>query len=193
MPSTSPATSELPVKRLENPVGLSFPLQHRQRHVLFRRHLREQPRNLEGAHQTLANPPHGAEVRDILAVQDDPPGARMNLPRHQIDEGGLAGAVRADQGEPLSRRHGERDVPADGEAAEILGQALDAKEIAHAFPLFARLPDAENLSSRPLSPPGAASTTAISRAPTIVIQWNGLIAETICSKPMKITVPTSAP
>jgi hypothetical protein len=146
--------------------------------MLLRRHLREQARDLEGADQALADPLHGAEARYVIAVENDAPRARTKLSGHQINEGGLAGAVRADERDPLARRHGEGDIPADGKAAEIFGQAFDAEEVAHARPPLMRLPEPDTFSTRPLRPPGAAITTAISRAPTMVIQWNGLIAET---------------
>ena len=70
MPSTSPATSELPVKRLRIRDGLAFPLQHRQRHVLFRRHVCENSRvTWKVRTRPLRTRRTAPRLRDILAVE----------------------------------------------------------------------------------------------------------------------------
>ena len=51
------------------------------------------------------------------------PAARRQHAGQEVDEGGLAGAVRPDQGVPRARLEPERDVVGRGEAAEALVQA----------------------------------------------------------------------
>ena len=64
---------------------------------LERRHGREELVDLEGAGETALDPQFRPQARDVLALQQDLPGGRREHAGEQVDEGGLAGAVRADQ------------------------------------------------------------------------------------------------
>ena len=68
--------------------------------MLLGRQVGKEPRDLEGPHQSLAHPADRTEPRYVLVRQHDGACIGTNLSGHQIDERGLAGAVRADQCEP---------------------------------------------------------------------------------------------
>src|SRR5215211_6900732 len=66
------------------------------------------------------------ELRDVLAVEDDPPGRRRVQPQDRAADGGLAAAGLADEPERLAAVDGQRDtvdsldvsdVPVEHEAA----------------------------------------------------------------------------
>ncbi len=62
-----------------------------------RRELAEQLVDLEGAGEAARHPPMRFESGDVLPVETDSAGARAQQPGQQIDQRGLAGAVRPDQ------------------------------------------------------------------------------------------------
>ena len=58
-------------------------------------------------------------------TQPDRPGVGSEQPRHGEQQAGLAGAVRADQGDPLAGSHRDRH-PVDGEVrAALVGRVCD--------------------------------------------------------------------
>ena len=62
---------------------------------------------------------------DVVAEEHDPPGARLRRAGDQIEQRGLAGAVRADQAEHLAGAHLEAHLIDGGQRAEPLGGAVD--------------------------------------------------------------------
>src|SRR5262249_58418601 len=99
-------------------------------------------------------------LRDPPAVHQDAAGGGRERPGQHVDEGGLAGAVRADQGVARSRLEAEVDVLRDGQRAEAFAELFCLKSCRH-------------LSTRPRMPPGAKRTTVMSRAPTPKYQYSG--------------------
>jgi hypothetical protein len=103
--------------------------------VLQRRSLREQAGDLERARDAEAGDPLGGLAGDVAPGEDDPATRRLQEAGEQMEQGGLAGAVGADQ-----RVHGplgdtEVHVADRAEALELLGQALrlqDGCGVAHA-------------------------------------------------------------
>src|SRR5262245_32706210 len=81
--------------REQIPAGAGARL-HRETHVLQDREAREQVGELKGAPDAAPRALRGGEARDVLAEQRDAAGARRQLSRNQVEVGGLAGAVRAD-------------------------------------------------------------------------------------------------
>src|SRR3954468_843849 len=65
---------------------------------------------LEGAGEPRARTTMWAPARDLATTELDPPPRGQIEARHQIDERGLAGAVRADQAHHLALVQLERDV-----------------------------------------------------------------------------------
>jgi hypothetical protein len=87
----------------------------------------EQVSGLEGA----ANPPLGdvvaAQRRDVLPVEDDPPGAGLLRTAHQVEKGALAGPVGADDRVDLVGLELDGNILNRRQTTEHLGQVLDFK------------------------------------------------------------------
>ena len=70
-------------------------------------------------------------IRDVGAVEGDAPRVGAIDAGDDVEERGLAGAVRADQAEDLVRRDGEIEPVERHHAAEVLGQAAGFEQHAH--------------------------------------------------------------
>ena len=81
----------------------------------------ERPPDAEPGHAVAAHP------RNVVAVDQDPPGAGLVNAGNQVEKGALAGAVRADDGVDLARFELDADVVYRRQPAEHLGQILDLK------------------------------------------------------------------
>ena len=79
-------------------------------HVLDRRHAGKHPRRLEGADQAEASDLHRRQATEVAARKDNFPGVARQDVGDEIEDGGLAGAVRADQRGDLMRLRIERHV-----------------------------------------------------------------------------------
>jgi hypothetical protein len=90
--------------------------------VLGHRHVAEEGVVLEHhAHVPLA----GGDRRDVLAAVPHLAGVGRLEPGDDAEEGGLPAAGRAEEGDELTLRDLERDVPEDGVPVEGLREALD--------------------------------------------------------------------
>ncbi len=89
--------------------GTALALQDGECEMLPRRHLRKQARDLEGSHQAALHAVHRIHAVDRLAGDADDPGIRLQMAGDEIDERGLAGAVRPDQRHAVAWRHRQRD------------------------------------------------------------------------------------
>src|SRR5690606_34773258 len=91
-------------------------------HVFAHRQPREQARGLEGTAQPPSGALRGPELRDVLAVQLDDARPRRVHPGDQIDQAGLAGAVRSDDRHELPVLDVEVDALDDDETAHAPGE-----------------------------------------------------------------------
>src|SRR5262245_44531757 len=64
---------------------------------------------------------------DVLVEQMDRAGVRRDLAGDLVEQGGLAGAVWADDQTPLTRRDDEIDVGGDAQPAERLAERVDGE------------------------------------------------------------------
>ena len=119
-------------------------------HVLDGRHLGEQPDVLEGARD--------ARLRDLVhrgrlvrrAAQHEGAAVGRVQAGDDVEEGGLAGAVGADQAVDLARIDGDADVGQGLQAAEALGHAIDLENcVAHGVEIPLVLTWQEWRSARP--------------------------------------------
>src|SRR5581483_761747 len=101
---------------------------HADEHVLERRHVLEQADVLEGAADAALRERVRRPPRHVLAGEED--GARRRLvdAGQHVEERRLARAVRADQADDRAGGDAEVDVVDRDEAAELLAQALGAKD-----------------------------------------------------------------
>ena len=54
--------------------------------------------DLEGAREPAQHPGVNRQIGDVVALEQDPPAIGLEHAGQEIDDGGLAGAVRPDQG-----------------------------------------------------------------------------------------------
>ena len=163
-------------------------LADRQRHRFERGEMREQAVDLEGAHKPAPHPLLGAERGDVLAAEQDLAAVGAQHPGHQVDQRGLAGAVRPDQRVAHAARQRDLDVLGDHERAEALVEAARGENRAHGFRPHGggevaqpnqRWPRSVLMSwaMPPRMPFGRNSTTAISSTPIGKYQYCGLTPE----------------
>ena len=131
---------------------------HRQREVVPYRQPIKDAGDLERTRQAMRHPLVHRHAGDVHAVKLDAPGVGGQRAGNQLDQGGFAGTVGADQGVHLTRAHAQAGVIGGAQTAIGLDQAIDLQQraVAHGVFLFKRR------LSRPL---GASSTTASSTAP----------------------------
>ena len=96
----------------------------------------EQLVDLEGARDAELHPLVGREPGDGRAVEQDLPARRPQHAGEQVDEGGLAGAVRSDQGVAGAFLDRERDRIGGDDAAEPLVEASRFQDRRHGQPPF---------------------------------------------------------
>src|SRR6266849_6646277 len=95
----------------------------RDAHVLQNREMRKHRRNLEGPDQSQPRDRGWAGARDLVPVVEDLAAGRGKKVREQVEAGGLARAVRADQRVDAPAPDLEADVADGDEALELLPQA----------------------------------------------------------------------
>ena len=93
--------------------------------------IRERLELLEGARDAEAADAIGPQAGDVAAVEEDAACVERLEAGDQIEQRGLAGAVRPDDADDLALVHIEGDVGVGGEAAVALRHAFDVEEQAH--------------------------------------------------------------
>ena len=88
---------------------------------------REQRDDLVGARHAEMRAPAAGHARDVAAEQRDRAAVGRDLAGDQVEQRGLAGAVRADDQAPLAGLDREVDVGGDAQAAEGLAQRFDGE------------------------------------------------------------------
>src|ERR1043166_7447061 len=117
----------------------------------------------------------------VMALEQDAAGIRFGEAGDLMDQRGLAGAVGADDGMQLAGRDLEADIIGDGERAIVLGEIPKLQRCGHGV-----------LRIRPLSPPGANSTTSTSSGPKIIAQCSVRPESSSASRP-NTAAPMMAP
>ncbi|MNN59352.1 hypothetical protein D3C81_1744630 [compost metagenome] len=102
--------------------GAQAPLQGHA-HVLQHAHVTEYGGNLERAHQAQVGYAVRAQPAYRLPLVEHLATAGGQKARQQVEDGGFAGAVGADQGMDMPFLHLEIDRVHGGEAIELLGQS----------------------------------------------------------------------
>ena len=97
-------------------------------HVLEHGHAAERLYDLERSGETAPADLMGATAVDAVSLQTDLTRRRCHRARDAIEQGGLAGAVRPDDREDLSRVDGEADVTERLQAAERLAHVAQFQQ-----------------------------------------------------------------
>src|SRR5690606_29598238 len=125
----------------------------------------EQMRALERASDAEARDAIGAQLRDVLPLEDDP--ARSGLVRagNEIEEGRLAGTVGADDRADLAAAKRRADVADRGQSAESLGEGTDFEH----GPAFLTVHRPTGPGSMAPGLPAPASPSPVFVAPTVLL------------------------
>ena len=180
----------IPRKTTQERGRVAAALAHCERDGFERVQVGKQRVDLEGANQAALDPMLRLQARDVLFAEQDLTAVRLKHSRHQVDEGRLPCAVRADQGIAYAARQADLDVACHDERAEALVQLACRKNRRHACFLRRRAVKRE---SPPRTPPGRNITTATSRMPIGKYQSCGLMPENWSRATMKMMAPISPP
>src|SRR6267378_3392560 len=154
-------------------------------HVVEHGDLREDVGDLERLGQAEAVHALGRQPRDVLAPEADASGVRREQPRDDVEEGGLAGAVRSDHREDLAGLDAEAHVRQRGQRREALGDVVDLEDHAAAR---AR----EKIRRSPSSPRGMNSTMTM-RTPPMTMKYQSTTEETLSRRIVKNAPPMIGP
>ena len=97
-------------------------------HVLERAHVAEDAQVLERARHARPRRLGGRQPGDVRALEEHASLGHGLQPAHDVEQRGLAGAVRADERGDLAFAHFHAHVVHGLEAAELDGDALDAQQ-----------------------------------------------------------------
>ncbi len=97
-------------------------------HILDCGHAGKHPRRLEGADQAEASDPYRRQARKVAARKADFPSIARHDVGDEVEDGGLAGAVRTDQRGDLMWLRIERHVVDRFETAKAFDQAAHAQD-----------------------------------------------------------------
>jgi hypothetical protein len=86
---------------------------------------REQRENLVSAREAEMHAPLRGHASQFLPEQPDRAGVGGEIAGDQVEQRGLAGAIRADDQAPLARHDRQRHVPGGGQAAEAFLEMRD--------------------------------------------------------------------
>ncbi len=126
------------------------------------RQLGEDFGDLERAGHAAPHPARRQKLRDVFAVEHDAAEGRGEKAADQIEEGGLAGAVGADDGAQFARLDRHRHVVDGDQTAEMLRDVLNPQQ-AHDV-AFRRM--------MPSTPRGKNSTISTKNRPMNDIQFS---------------------
>src|SRR3984893_3134262 len=108
------------VRKRRDSCGLALAREDRQRDVVENAKPVEQIDDLEAASDARLDPFVDRGEGDVLALEQDAAAVRLEMSAYQIDQRGLAGAVRAHEREKFPLVDGEIDVIAGAQVAEPL-------------------------------------------------------------------------
>src|SRR2546426_943061 len=124
-------------------------------------------------------------VRQVLRVRLDAPGVRREEPRDDVEEGGLAGAVRPDHREDLAGLDAEAHARQRGQRPEPLGDVVDLEDHAVAR-------SREKIRRSPSRPRGMNRTMTMRTTP-MTMKYQSTMDETLSRRIVKKTPPMIGP
>ena len=105
-------------------IAAEHPAEH---DVLARRRAGKDADELEGSGDAGATYLEGPDADDLIALKDDRPGVRRQFASDEVEDGGLARAVRADEAGDAAGGDIEGEVADGDETAESFPEAMDAE------------------------------------------------------------------
>ena len=106
-------------------IAAEHPAEH---DVLARRRAGKDAHELERPGDASAAYLEGSDADDLIALKDDRPGVRRQFSSDEVEDGGLARAVRADEAGDAAGGDIEGEVADGDETAESFPEAVDAEQ-----------------------------------------------------------------
>src|SRR5215472_6834095 len=156
------------IRQREELPGLAVTREDGQREVIERAQLIEEVDELEAPRHPLPGFLGDGIPRDVSALEHDASRVHGDEPADQVDQGGLARPVGADEGQDLAFRYGEVHVVHGVRFAEVLGelcrleQAHNAGALRHFWASRATMP---------IIPVGNTSTSVTNTTPRNICQY----------------------
>ncbi len=135
--------------------------------VLARGHVVEQARHLESPAEAEGDAGGNRQVGDVVPREPDTAGVGPDLAAELVDEGRLAGAVRADQRMDFACLDSHGHVVGGKQAAEALHEAVDLEDRGHHRP-----PRTKSRARSAMIPPRVSRTTVRTMTPTQSCQYS---------------------
>src|SRR3972149_512619 len=155
--------------------------------VVERAHVEEQLQVLKGARDAAGGEFVRRAAGQFPLLQHDAPGGGDVHAGEEVEQSGLAGAVRADDGEHRAARNREIEIGDRAHAAEFLAQPLYAQQ-AHGAGLL-EVKRAARVGTRPF---GMKIMVSIITAPNTTISYS-LKTVSACGSVVSTAAPTTAP
>src|SRR5437867_2553972 len=127
----------------------------------------------------------GRQCRAVFAPEADAPRVRREEPRDDVEEGGLAGAVRPDHREDLAGLDAEAHARQRGQRPEPLGDVVDLEDHAVAR-------SREKIRRSPSRPRGMKRTMTMRTTP-MTMKYQSTMDETLSRRIVKKTPPMIGP
>ena len=100
----------------------------RDHHVLEHRHVQEQAKRLEGSRDPACRDRVRRKARHSVSLEDDFAGVGTEEPRDEVEDGGLPGAVGADETDDLALADVKLEIVDHLQPAERFGDAAKLEE-----------------------------------------------------------------
>src|SRR5215472_5833938 len=158
------------VRKRRDPCDLALAREDRQRNIVENAKPVEQIDDLEAASDTRLDPFVYRGEGDVFALEQDAAAVRFELSADQINERGLAGAVRAHEREEFALVDGEIHAIAGAQVAELLAE-IDRLEQDHEDFSFGRSLSASAEIAPPI-PVGKSTTRSTRTTPSRSCQYS---------------------
>src|SRR5262249_10799689 len=142
----------------------------RQRDIVENAEPVEQVDDLEAASNARLDPFVDRGEGDVLALEQDAAAVRLEMPADQIDERGLAGAVRAHEREKFTLVDGEIQCAAGAKVAKPLAEIDRLGKDHEDFPRGRSLPPTAEIA--PTMPVGKSMTRSTRTTPSRSCQYS---------------------
>src|SRR5262249_21017585 len=158
-------------QRCEQPRAAAEPRDHGCLERLHDGEVGEDMNELEAARHAEPGEGRRADAVNVLVLEPDAPRGRHDDPGQHVDERGLAGAIRSDDGHELTVADAEAHAVERAESAVVLREVARFDDHDLTAPITRDASGRRPRAKRPMSPPGATITMNARIAPKMSRQY----------------------